>query len=119
MPCTNHPDVLTGLATCTRCGRDFCPDCIITLKGAVVCGGCKGDVVQDVKSGTVPGELALAGRGARLVAMIIDQFIIVLIMVVIFTIVGVAMAMSMGHDVAKTLGGSLGSVIMTTYFITV
>ena len=75
MPCAIHPNVLTELSTCSRCGKSFCGDCIITLRGAVVCAGCKGAMVQDVKSGSVEGELELAGRGARLWAAIIDGIV--------------------------------------------
>ncbi len=75
MPCVNHPDVITGLAACTRCGRDFCPDCVISLRGQTVCSSCKGEVVKDVKSGSVAGELDLASRGARFVASFIDGLI--------------------------------------------
>ena len=76
MPCAIHPNVLTELSTCSRCGKSFCGDCIITLRGAVVCAGCKGAMVQDVKSGSVEGELELAGRGARLGAAILDGLVL-------------------------------------------
>jgi uncharacterized RDD family membrane protein YckC len=76
MPCVNHPDVVAGLATCSRCGREFCGDCVISLKGEAVCAGCKGAVVQDVKSGTMDGELLLAGRFKRLIANFIDVLVI-------------------------------------------
>jgi uncharacterized RDD family membrane protein YckC len=84
MPCVNHPDVLNDLSTCTRCGKTFCADCIISLRGAVVCAGCKGEAVQDVKSGAVEGELAFAGRGARLGAAIIDNLILGIPMAIVF-----------------------------------
>ena len=76
MPCTIHPEVLTELSTCSRCGKSFCGDCIITLRGAVVCAGCKSATVQDVKSGSVEGELDLAGRWARFWAAFLDNIII-------------------------------------------
>ncbi len=76
MPCAIHPDVLTDLSTCSRCGKSFCGNCIITLRGAPVCAGCKSATVQDVKSGSVEGDLALAGRGARFGAALIDSLIL-------------------------------------------
>ncbi len=83
MPCANHPDVVTGLAACTRCGRDFCTDCVISLRGQTVCSACKSEVVQDVKSGTVDGDLDLASRGARFAAAFIDGLLYLLPLAVI------------------------------------
>jgi uncharacterized RDD family membrane protein YckC len=119
MPCATHPDVLTGLAACTRCGRDFCPDCIITLKGAVVCAGCKADVVQDVKSGVVAGELALASRGARLVAILIDQFVVGFVMVVIMVLAFFALVGTSGLAGMNKGGGGMPLPFTIIYFATV
>lgn len=92
MPCAIHPEVFADLTTCSRCNKQFCPNCIITLRGAPVCAGCKGAMVQDVKSGTVEGELDLAGRGARLGAAIIDGFAIGIPMMIVFIIAGIGVA---------------------------
>jgi uncharacterized RDD family membrane protein YckC len=92
MPCAIHPEVVAGLTTCSRCNKSFCPNCIITLRGAAVCAGCKGAMVQDVKSGTVEGELDMAGRGARLGAAIIDGFVIGIPMMIIFVVAGFGIA---------------------------
>lgn len=94
MPCAIHPEILADLTTCSRCSKQFCPNCIITLRGAPVCADCKGAMVQDVKSGTVEGELDLAGRGARLGAAIIDGFVIGIPMMVIFFAAGLGLAES-------------------------
>jgi len=75
MACINHPDVITGLDRCSKCGKDFCQDCLISLQGAVVCAGCKNERVMDIRSGTA-GELDLAGAGARLGAAILDGIIV-------------------------------------------
>ena len=105
MPCAIHPNVLTELSTCSRCGKSFCGDCIITLRGAVVCAGCKGAMVQDVKSGSVEEELELAGRGARLWAAIIDGIVQgVACVVVMFVVVGIGIAV-MGGPVSKDQSG--------------
>lgn len=84
MPCVNHPEIVTGLTACARCGRDFCGDCIITLRGQPVCAGCKNEQVQDIKSGASAG-LELASRGARLGAAIVDTLIaIAVVMPIVF-----------------------------------
>lgn len=92
MPCTIHPDVLNDLSTCSRCGKSFCGNCIITLRGAVVCAGCKSATVQDVKSGSVEGELELAGRGARLGGSMIDGIVLSVPMFAILFATGFGMA---------------------------
>lgn len=100
MPCTIHPEVLTELSTCSRCGKSFCGDCIITLRGAVVCAGCKSATVQDVKSGSVEGELAMAGRGARLGAAILDGLIVGVPMGIVIFVVAAGLATT-----TKSVGG--------------
>jgi uncharacterized RDD family membrane protein YckC len=100
------------LATCTRCGRDFCADCIINLKGAVVCAGCKADVVQDVKSGMVAGEMALATRGARFAAIFIDQFITSILVGVIMALVTAALIGATGAAGVKAPGSNFGLMIL-------
>lgn len=75
MACLNHPDIITGLDRCSRCGKDFCADCLISLQGAPVCSGCKRERVLDIRSGT-GAKLDLAGAGARLGASIIDGIIV-------------------------------------------
>lgn len=73
MPCRNHPDVNESLVRCTRCGRQFCRDCVIQLRGFYYCGGCKGEHVRDVQSGTAPGTLDLATIGRRWGGSIVDS----------------------------------------------
>jgi uncharacterized RDD family membrane protein YckC len=70
--CTNHPAVSQGILRCTRCARPFCPACVIRLRGFVYCGGCKGEQVRDIQSGSVSGALELATLGRRFGAMSID-----------------------------------------------
>lgn len=73
--CANHPEVVTGLDACATCRREFCADCLITLRGQPICAGCKADAVQDIKSGAREGA-DLAGSGARLGAILIDGVVI-------------------------------------------
>ena len=90
--CTNHPEVLDKLVPCTRCDRIFCPDCLVELKGNRFCAGCKVNAVKDMQSGVNDKGLQLAGIGARIAAILIDQFVLGMIMMVIFMILGVIIA---------------------------
>jgi uncharacterized RDD family membrane protein YckC len=40
MPCANHPNVVEGLDTCTRCGKSFCIDCLVGRKAGWFCAPC-------------------------------------------------------------------------------
>lgn len=75
VPCPNHPEVATGLASCAQCGRNFCDDCLVQLGGASTCASCKWERLNDLRSGTA--ELDLAGPGARLVAQFVDGAVVV------------------------------------------
>jgi uncharacterized RDD family membrane protein YckC len=77
--CTNHPEVTQAVLRCTRCGRPFCPSCVIRLRGFVYCANCKGEQVRDIQSGTVRGELELATLGRRFGAMWIDSFLYIFV----------------------------------------
>jgi uncharacterized RDD family membrane protein YckC len=75
MPCLNHPEIVTGLQTCARCGGQFCENCIITLRGEPICADCKNESVRDIKSGVDNDDLVLASRGARLGAQFVDGLV--------------------------------------------
>jgi len=72
--CLNHPDAITGLTDCARCGNTFCGDCVITLNGKPTCATCKTQNVLDIRSGTDTGN-ALATRGNRWRAAVVDGVI--------------------------------------------
>jgi uncharacterized RDD family membrane protein YckC len=72
MSCAIHPDVET-VAPCARCGVAYCDDCLVTLREQRLCGNCKDDALRDALSGTTPRRLALAGIGARWVALFLDR----------------------------------------------
>jgi uncharacterized RDD family membrane protein YckC len=110
MPCANHPDVGWDLLSCSRCGKDFCGDCIITLQGKAVCAGCKNETIQDVKSGAQTDELMLAGRGARLLAIIIDNLIIGIPMMII--LFGLMFALNPNFSSSPDASGSLLQIIL-------
>jgi uncharacterized RDD family membrane protein YckC len=73
--CVNHPSVTDGLVRCSRCGRPFCPNCLVRLGGASYCGSCKGEQVRDIQSGTTPGQIELAPIGRRIGAIWVDSFL--------------------------------------------
>ena len=92
MPCAVHPEILTGLTTCSRCSKDFCGDCIISLQGRQVCGACKPELVRDIRSGVKDG-LDLAHPGRRFIAHCIDTIVIWLIIAVVGGLVTAAFIM--------------------------
>lgn len=70
--CMNHADVMEGLNGCSRCGKTFCGDCLVEMKGGFFCAPCKSEQVKDIQSGVDTTQLPLAGVGARLAAQMID-----------------------------------------------
>ncbi len=90
--CTNHAEVLDNLLPCSRCDRLFCPDCLVQLKGSRFCAGCKVNAVKDMQSGVSETGIELAGIGARIAALMIDQFVLGGFMMAIFMVLGVIIA---------------------------
>jgi uncharacterized RDD family membrane protein YckC len=76
MACTNHPDVESGLAECSRCGKPFCGSCLVFLGGRLHCAVCKSEQVRDLYAGTDRTELALASIGRRFAAIWLDGLIL-------------------------------------------
>jgi uncharacterized RDD family membrane protein YckC len=74
MSCANHAEVEEALRPCARCGRDFCGDCTILIRGRVICADCKDDELRDRLSG-VGAEGELADIRVRAVAWLIDWVI--------------------------------------------
>jgi uncharacterized RDD family membrane protein YckC len=87
LACANHPEAVEGLRYCSRCGRVFCPDCLVTIQGNAYCAPCKAEQMLDLASGVNPMALDLAHVGRRLVAIILDGFVISVPMVIIFVII--------------------------------
>ena len=87
MNCTNHPDTIEGLRHCSRCGRPFCHDCLIALRGLTLCAGCKNEQILDLRSGTGSAiAFNLASVGRRWAALLVDRFL--------FVFIGVALVVS-------------------------
>lgn len=48
MKCTNHPEV-EAQGMCTYCGKPFCSDCLVEVKGRMYCKGDLGNVLDEAK----------------------------------------------------------------------
>ena len=71
--CPNHPDVVTGLVHCARCGVAYCADCVVELEGRPYDASCKEEQVRDLRSGVAAVDIATAGR--RLGAIFVDGLV--------------------------------------------
>ena len=75
MICQNHVDVDEGVSPCTRCGGNFCADCVVVIHGQPYCATCKSEKLLDVQSGTDRGQLPFATVGRRFAALMIDRLL--------------------------------------------
>jgi uncharacterized RDD family membrane protein YckC len=75
--CANQPEVVEKLNPCSRCRKNFCPDCLVELKSGRYCAGCKTEALKDLQSGVDQSQLPLAHLGRRFLAWFIDMFVIV------------------------------------------
>lgn len=48
MKCTNHPEV-EAQGMCTYCGKPFCADCLVEVKGRMYCKADLGNVLDEAK----------------------------------------------------------------------
>ncbi|MHC5056634.1 MAG: hypothetical protein ACYTKD_18215, partial [Planctomycetota bacterium] len=76
MPCTNHPEQVIDLVRCSRCGGEFCRDCVIELKGDLFCANCKREQVRDIQSGADGTTLKFSSIGRRFGAIFLDGFLL-------------------------------------------
>jgi len=111
--CPNHPEETSGLAPCARCGREFCPSCLISLQGRLSCAGCKDEVLRDVISGTA-SAVDLAGPGKRFAGAFIDG-VIVAIPVAAVTFTSILSSRGETGLFAAVASGLLGGVILFVY----
>ncbi len=112
MNCTNHPETIEGLRHCSRCGRPFCADCVVELRGLTLCAGCKNEQLLDLRSGAATGTAAnLASVGRRWAALIIDRFLFVFIGVAL--VVAVAVVVPEKPEDPRILG--FVAAILVTY----
>jgi hypothetical protein len=75
VPCTYHPDVMTGLR-CTRCGKPICPRCGVRTPVGLRCPDCAG--VRGLPTirtgGDVLARAALAGLAVAAVVVALWYF---------------------------------------------
>ena len=48
MKCTNHPEV-DAQGMCVYCGKPFCSDCLVEVKGKLYCKNDLGNVIDEAK----------------------------------------------------------------------
>ena len=53
MKCTNHPEIEAD-GMCVYCGKPFCKDCLIEIKGKFYCKADIGNVIDDAKNSSTP-----------------------------------------------------------------
>lgn len=66
-----------GLVRCSRCGEEFCRDCVVEMGGDQYCAGCKAEHVRDIKSGVSDTDLEIASLRRRLGAAMLDYLVLV------------------------------------------
>lgn len=49
MNCTNHPEV-EAQGMCAYCGKPFCKECLVEVKGRMYCKGDLGNVLDEAKN---------------------------------------------------------------------
>jgi uncharacterized RDD family membrane protein YckC len=91
VPCKNHPEQVIDLVHCSRCGEEFCRDCVVELKGQLFCATCKREQVRDIQSGADGTTLELASIWRRFVALLLDGLIVgiplgIILVVYVFSI---------------------------------
>ena len=59
MKCTNHPEREAD-GMCAYCGKPFCKDCLVEVKGRMYCKGDLGNVLDEAKQ---QSAAAVAGAG--------------------------------------------------------
>ena len=68
MACPNHPERVSGLVGCGRCGLGYCSDCLVTVQGRPYCASCKDAQLRDLAAGPT---VELARPGSRFVAQLV------------------------------------------------
>lgn len=109
MACTHHPDQQDGLVPCVRCARFFCPSCHVLVGGLFYCGGCKEQLVLDLRSGRPATGLAIAAPGRRFVAMIVDGVVLAIPM---YTLIFLGMGLMVAIGAAASFGEAVTGLFL-------
>ena len=72
--CPNHPQSALALSRCHRCGRSFCPDCLVLFRGGLYDAACKDATLRDFAASS--GRLAPAVLWKRVAAALVDLVIL-------------------------------------------
>jgi uncharacterized RDD family membrane protein YckC len=114
--CLNHFDSIEGLQHCVRCGRLFCGDCLVLLRGEPYCASCKTEQALDVQSGVDILQAQYATIGRRFLAFIVD-LVVVGIPMQVFS--GVMQASAVFFKSVSLQFVVMGVVLLTSMTITV
>ena len=111
-PCPNHPDFLSGLQRCARCGVGYCGDCLVPVRGKLHCANCKDEQLRDVMAGRGVA-LSIASPGRRFMAQFVDGLILTVpfLVVVIGSIVS-----SKGRTDPEALSNPFGLLMIGWLF---
>ena len=55
MKCTNHPEV-EAQGMCAYCGKPFCSDCLVEVKGRMYCKADLGNVLDDARQSSAAAQ---------------------------------------------------------------
>lgn len=55
MKCTNHPEV-EAQGMCAYCGKPFCSECLVEVKGRMYCKADLGNVLDEAKQTAAPAQ---------------------------------------------------------------
>jgi len=80
--CPNHPELMSALQPCARCGVRYCGDCLVPVRGRLHCANCKDEQLRDVMAGR-GAALAIAGPGRRFMAQFVDGLIFTVPLIVL------------------------------------
>jgi len=114
--CPNHPDVIEGLRYCSRCGRAYCTDCLVTIRGNTYCAPCKAEQLLDLTSGVDQSALELAGIGRRFAALLIDSLVLGLPTGIVFVLLAVV-AVSNKSDFNPILFQPVVLLVVVVYVV--
>lgn len=117
MPCRNHPDVDSGLVACSGCAGTFCPNCLVYLQGAPVCGSCKANTLRDARAGVVTQGLDLASISRRFGALFLDGMMLNILSRLLEVLILVLLGGAAASDSASAIAYLLAFVFIVVLFV--